>query len=93
MRVETGRYENVGDHKGILPHESTCLVCGGMDIEDEYHFLLRCPKYNIRRSHLLDTVRDVCKLSEEQIRDRIEDRSQLFTSIMQCQDKKVFHAS
>lgn len=92
LRIETGRYENVGVRKGILPHERTCLVCGGQDIEDEYHFLLKCPKYSTRRLHLLDVVQDVCKLSEGQMRARLEDRSQLFTSIMQCQDKKIIHA-
>ena len=39
--IETGRYEQT-------PHKDRfCPVCNSGIIEDEFHFLLHCPKYSI----------------------------------------------
>ena len=41
LMIETGRYEQT-------PHKDRfCPVCNSGIIEDEFHFLLHCPKYSI----------------------------------------------
>ena len=64
MCIETGRYENIDDRKGILAHEHTCLVCGGQDVEDEYHFLLKCPVYASRRVAMINVFKEVSEATE-----------------------------
>ena len=39
--IETGRYEQTP------PKDRFCPVCNSGIIEDEFHFLLHCPKYSI----------------------------------------------
>ena len=38
--IETGRY------RSIPVNERLCDVCKSSDIEDELHFLFKCPKYD-----------------------------------------------
>ena len=47
LRVETGRWE-----RPVIPYESRiCTMCHKLD--DEFHFLLECPRYHdIRRQYL-----------------------------------------
>ena len=52
LRVETGRYENIGARKRIEPRERVCLVCGSGEIEDEFHFMMKCSVYNDEREGL-----------------------------------------
>ena len=41
LMIETGRYDQT-------PHNDRfCLVCNSGIIEEEFHFLLHCPKYSI----------------------------------------------
>jgi len=89
LRIETGRYEITGGHKGVLASERVCLVCNRAEVEDEYHFLLRCPVYDHRRVHMLNTVKETCKMSDSQLESTLHDPSQLFASIMKCKDRKV----
>ena len=89
LRIETGRYENVGDRKCIPANERTCLVCNSGDIEDEFHFLLKCPEYAARRLHMLNVYKGISNVTDDQIMGMSNDRSQLFASIMSSKDKMV----
>ena len=92
LRIETGRYEIIGSHKGVIASERVCLVCGGAEVEDEYHFLLKCPVYNHTRLHMLNTVKETCKISDSQLEGTIHDPSQLFASIMKSKDRQVINS-
>lgn len=65
LRIETGRFTNIIDqHTGLLRKmnvdERTCNICNLNIVEDEYHFLLSCCKYNNERRILYE----LCKLSK-----------------------------
>ena len=48
LRVETGRWE-----KPIIPYnERKCQICA-LDIEDEFHFVLVCPRYSDLRKRFI----------------------------------------
>lgn len=47
LRVETGRWEDE------LLHERTCQLCACGEVEDEGHFLFRCPALDCLRSDIL----------------------------------------
>ena len=47
LNVETGRYES------IARENRRCVKCNLADIEDEYHFILKCPFYtDVRNLHI-----------------------------------------
>ena len=43
LNIEKGRYVNVDRH------DRKCSLCNMNEIEDEYHFILQCPIYEIAR--------------------------------------------
>jgi hypothetical protein len=45
LRIETGRH----GRNRIERTQRTCLICGTSDIEDEYHFILKCNAYQTLR--------------------------------------------
>ena len=46
LAVETGRY------RGVPFRNSFCFLCKD-DIEDEFHFILKCPPYEtLRKTHI-----------------------------------------
>ena len=47
LLIETGR------HIGIERQNRKCTFCNTNDIEDEYHFVLKCPLYNDIRSNYI----------------------------------------
>ena len=50
LMIETGRYEQT-------PHKDRfCPVCNSGIIEDEFHFLLHCPKYSIPREKFYNQI-------------------------------------
>ncbi len=49
LRIETGIY---GQNR-IPRHERNCQFCASGDIEDEYHFIIICDKYNNLRTKYL----------------------------------------
>ena len=54
LSIETGRYERKPNKENklikILREERTCLYCiNNNDVEDEMHFLLKCPLYSVER--------------------------------------------
>ena len=52
LRVETGRYA-----KPKLPRdERYCQICNTNNVEDEFHFLLKCPAYHDQRSTLFNSL-------------------------------------
>ena len=47
FKIELGRYNN------IERSERICTLCDAKEIEDEYHFILQCPRYsNLRNAHI-----------------------------------------
>ncbi|KAH3733781.1 hypothetical protein DPMN_040215 [Dreissena polymorpha] len=49
LRIQTGRYAG----QNIPRNERFCLCCNELDIEDEYHFVCKCPLYvDIRKNYL-----------------------------------------
>ena len=48
----------VGHHQKLDTQERTCPFCPNA-VEDELHFLLHCPTYNIQRSALLEPITSV----------------------------------
>jgi hypothetical protein len=57
LRIETGRYEvNEKKGKGIPVHLRVCQFCECGEVEDEFHFLMVCPKYDELRSRLFECL-------------------------------------
>jgi hypothetical protein len=55
LRLETGRYE-----RGRIPvHERVCMLCDGIEVEDEDHVVLRCPLYMDLRNELFTEAQNV----------------------------------
>ena len=50
LRVETGRYTQ------LKLEDRTCQICNTVAIEDEFHFLCVCPKYNNLRDSLFQAA-------------------------------------
>ncbi|KAL4237739.1 hypothetical protein ACF0H5_002452 [Mactra antiquata] len=49
LRVQTGRY---GQNR-IPRNERSCLLCGSSEVEDEFHFILICPRFaDLRRKYI-----------------------------------------
>ena len=47
LNIELGRYNNTERSERI------CTLCDAKEIEDEYHFILQCPRYsNLRNAHI-----------------------------------------
>ena len=53
LAIETGRFSN------IALNNRTCIVCNSEAIEDEYHFLCICPKYEKERKLLYSRVTEI----------------------------------
>ena len=54
LRIETGRYESdnkSSKQKGVPVHQRICWCCA-LGVEDELHFLLKCPSYSIERERM-----------------------------------------
>ena len=43
----------VGRHKNIPKPQRVCTLCQKNEIEDEHHFLFRCPRFSAMREHLI----------------------------------------
>ena len=50
LRIETGRY---GQNR-IERTERRCEICNSSDIEDEFNFVIMCPKYKWIRKRYID---------------------------------------
>ena len=51
--VETGRFNNTPLERRL------CTCCSLNEIEDEYHFLMICPKYDNLRHNLFSKITDI----------------------------------
>ena len=49
LRIETDRYGN----QRMERNRRLCQFCRSNDIEDEYHFVIICPLYNVLRKNIL----------------------------------------
>src|SRR6185295_19084578 len=56
LRIETGRWKKEREE------ERVCRVCMGEEVEDEKHFLLRCPMYARERANMFKKIREECDL-------------------------------
>ncbi len=85
LRIETGRY----DRPNKTPiDERTCLYCSSQDIEDEYHFIVKCPVYINERQQLLNVIRDEEILELPSV---LSDEDS-FVTLMKCQNEPVVRA-
>lgn len=48
--LETGRFT------GLPVDERNCQICNRGSVEDEIHFVCKCPRYNVLRNVLYDAV-------------------------------------
>lgn len=55
LQIEKGRHGNLRKEKS----KRLCTSCPN-SIEDEYHFVINCPRYNDQRSKLFDEVNKYC---------------------------------
>ena len=54
LEIEKGRYKNIKSDKRI------CKNCQTLEKEDEFHFLIRCPKYLTERECLFTYISKYC---------------------------------
>ena len=79
LEIEKGRY------KGIDAEKRLCKFCNRNEVEDEVHFLLKCPLFDKERKQFLNKIytknKNVQHLSE----------NNLFNWLMICEDSAVFN--
>ena len=55
----------VGRHNDIEYNLRTCSICNSMDVEDEFHFVMKCPAYsNLRDIYLPNDNVDQCSVDD-----------------------------
>ena len=52
LRIETGRHST----PKVPEHMKTCQYCNSNQIENEFHFLLTCNRYNTIRKTFIDVI-------------------------------------
>ncbi len=52
IQLEVGRYQNENRANRL------CKICNGGVIEDQQHFVLKCPAYNIRRGMFIEKIKE-----------------------------------
>ena len=52
LHIETGRYCK----ERLPPDKRTCSICNNGETEDEYHFIMTCPKYTDLRQNLFVAI-------------------------------------
>ena len=78
LMIEKGRHFN------IKPEDRICKLCDSNDVEDEFHFVMKCSFYNDLRVRLLDNFRSIYDF------DSLSDRD-IFILIMSVQDYDTIH--
>ena len=59
LNVEVGRHNNVEYNQRL------CIICDTREVEDEFHFVMKCPAYNnLRRIHLPYVNEDQCTVDD-----------------------------
>ena len=75
LRIETGRYKKLDRDKRI------CLMCNSGDVEDEFHFIIKCQAYlDIRNKYLQPILEGLQYLQNEW---------DMFINIMKFDDENV----
>ena len=59
LHIETGRY----NRPKTAPNDRICALCNSGDIEDEFHFMLKCTLYDQERSDLFTQLQDFSTLN------------------------------
>jgi hypothetical protein len=95
LRIETGRYESNVDllsgtaKKGVYEECRICQVCFG-GIENEAHFILRCPAYALLRSNLIKCFVRYCNNQKVPLIVPTDlESDELFVMLMKCQDCNI----
>ena len=62
LSIETGRFKNIKDEvtgcfRRLKPEERTYEICNNNEIEDEFHFIMKCTKYSIPRRNLINILK------------------------------------
>ena len=53
LEIEKGRW------KKLQRKQRICQYCNLLEIEDEKHFILTCPKYNVLRNELFNSIQNI----------------------------------
>ena len=87
LRIETGRY----DRPNKTPiDQRKCIYCSMLEIEDEFHFVLKCTLYTLERQQLMSVVREEVSDAEYNVIRRLDMES--FVFIMKNDNKRVLRA-
>lgn len=46
----------MGQYRRLCLDERTCELCNTMEIEDEFHFIAKCPMFEQKRKELFDRI-------------------------------------
>ncbi len=77
LNIEYGRYNNTARN------ERYCKMCPLLQVEDEFHSLMKCPKYNSTREKLL------LYLNDEFLLNNCDTEEKQFQFMLQAPNKKV----
>jgi hypothetical protein len=78
--IETGRYTN------IPRNERICKNCTNQEIEDETHFLTRCPTFSGERGDLFNSISAKVKNFTN-----LSDKNKLFW-LLNCENQEILNS-
>jgi predicted house-cleaning noncanonical NTP pyrophosphatase (MazG superfamily) len=56
--IEKGRYSN------LKPEDRICKLCNKNEVEDEFHFVMKCSFYKDLRSKLLNCLKEIYDMED-----------------------------
>lgn len=80
LNIEKGR------HNGLKPEERICKTCNSNDIEDEFHFLFVCPKYQDQRDAFFNLLINLVPKSYNDL-----ESCDKFNWLMLCEDRSILN--
>jgi hypothetical protein len=72
LKIEMDRYK----HPRIPPEQRLCILCNHNEVEDEFHFMMRCSLYDDIRLTLLNSIQEMFNLNN------ITDNMDIFNLLM-----------
>ena len=80
MRLETGRRQRVRDEttgqtRSLKLEERVCSICSSGEVEDEYHFLLKCDVFSDIR---VDYINNIMRNNADFINFNLEQKNYFF---------------
>ena len=72
IHIETGYFTNTKLERRL------CSLCKGGKIEDEIHFALKCPMYNVERDYFVHNVNKLSYSQAENLKMLSESHSRSF---------------